>query len=108
MRVVLHSSKRSVGITGKRGGDGYENPQWKPLYSWLLSNLLAVPSAIGGVEFSVRRPNARCGTKKKLTDVAENAFERLFIDDRSDLVWGQGAVDAEEVCGETSNVRSSH
>jgi len=47
-------------------------------------------------------------SKKALTDVAENVLKRQFINSLSNLVWGQRAVEAEEVCGETSNVRSSH
>jgi len=45
---------------------------------------------------------------KQLTDTAENVLKRLCIDTVANLVWGQSAVDAEEVCGETSNMRSSH
>ena len=46
--------------------------------------------------------------EKKLTDVAENVLKRPFIDDCGDLGWSQRAVEAEEVCGETSNMRSGH
>ena len=75
--------------------------------SLLLSNLLAVPSAAGGVDFSMQGSNMRHGTKK-LTDVAKNVLKRLFVDNCGDLGWGQRAVETKEVCGETSNVRSSH
>ena len=46
--------------------------------------------------------------RKKLTDATENVLERLSIDKLGDLGWGQRAVETEEVCGETSNVRGSH
>jgi len=46
--------------------------------------------------------------RKQLTDTVQNIIKCSFIDDRSDLGWSQRAVDAEEVCGETGNVRSSH
>ena len=45
---------------------------------------------------------------EKLTDTTENTVERFLIDYRGDFGWGQSAVEAKEVCGETSNVRSSH
>jgi len=68
---------------------------------------LTVPAATGGADFSVCRPNMRHGGKK-LTDTTENILERLGIDKLGDLGWGQSAVEAKEVCGETSNVRSGH
>ena len=46
--------------------------------------------------------------EKQLTDTSENVLKRLFIDNLGYLGWSQSAVDAEEVCGETSNVRSGH
>ena len=46
--------------------------------------------------------------RKKLTNTTKNVLKRLITDNLSDLCWGQSAVDAEEVCGETSNVRGSH
>jgi len=76
-------------------------------YSWLLNNLLTVPAATGNADFSVRRSNVQHEVKQ-LTDTAENTVERFFIDNRGDFDWGQRAVEAEEVCGETGNVRSSH
>jgi len=45
---------------------------------------------------------------EKLTDTAENTIERFLIDYRGDSGRGQGTVAAEEVCGETGNMRSSH
>ena len=45
---------------------------------------------------------------KILTDTSENVLKRLFIDKLGDLGRGQRAVDAEEVRGKTSDVRSSH
>ena len=45
---------------------------------------------------------------KKLTDTANNTVECLVINDRGDSGWGQCAVEAEEVCGETGDVRSGH
>ena len=50
----------------------------------------------------------RYGAKKRLTDTTENVLKRPITDNPGDLCWGQGTVDAEEVCGETSNVRGSH
>jgi len=44
----------------------------------------------------------------KLTDTTENILKRSFVNNLGDLSWGQRAVDTEEVCDETSNVRSSH
>jgi len=46
--------------------------------------------------------------RKKLTDVTENTIECAVLNSLGDLRWGQSAVDAEEVCGVTSNVRSGH
>jgi len=46
--------------------------------------------------------------RKKLTDAGESVLERLRVDKLGDLGRGQSAVEAEEVRGETSNVRSSH
>ena len=66
-----------------------------------------MPSAAGGVDFSMQGSNMRHGTEK-LTDVAKNVLKRLFVDNGGDLGWGQRAVETKEVCGETSNVRSSH
>ena len=57
--------------------------------------------------FSVRRSNRQHG-EKELTDTTENVLERLLINKLGDLGWGQRAVEAEEVCGKTSNVRGSH
>ena len=45
---------------------------------------------------------------KKLTDTAENTVKRFFIDNPGDFGWGQSVVEAEEVCGETGNVRAGH
>ena len=45
---------------------------------------------------------------KKLTDTTENTIKRFFLDNRGDFGWGQSAVEAEEVCGETGNVRAGH
>ena len=45
---------------------------------------------------------------KILTDTSENVLKRLFIDKLGDLGRGQRGVDAEEVRGKTSDVRSSH
>jgi len=74
-------------------------------YSLLLSNLLGVPGATCGTDFSIRGPKMQRG-EKQLTDTTKNVLERLIIDDFSDLGWGQSGVDAEEVCGETSDMRS--
>jgi len=76
-------------------------------YSLLLSNLLGVPGATCGTDFSIRGSNMQRG-EKQLTDTTKNVLERLIIDDFSDLGWSQRAVDAEEVCGETSNVSTGH
>jgi len=77
------------------------------VYNPLLSSLLAVPEATGGGDFSIRRSNTQRGTKR-LTDTTENVLKRQFIDGRGNLCRGQGAVEAKEVRGETSNVRSGH
>ena len=58
-------------------------------------------------DFSVRRSNTQHGTEK-LTHTAENTIECFRIDYCGDFGRGQSAVEAEEVCGETGNVRSSH
>jgi len=76
-------------------------------YSGLLSNLLTVLGAVGNADFSVWRSNVQRGAKK-LTDTAENTIKCLFFDNVGDSGWGQRAVEAEEVRGKTSNVRSSH
>ena len=73
----------------------------------LLSNLLTVPAATGNADFSVWRSNTQCGVKK-LTDTAENTIKCFFPDSHGDLAWGQSGVEAEEVCGEAGDVRSSH
>ena len=69
--------------------------------------MLTVPAATGNTDFSVRRSNTQHG-EKKLTDTAENITQCLFINNLGNSGWGQRAVEAEEICGETSNVRSSH
>ena len=46
--------------------------------------------------------------RKKLTDTSENVLKRLRVDKLGDLGRVQRTVGAEEVRGETSNVRSSH
>ena len=63
--------------------------------------------ATGRVDLSIRGSNMQ-HRAKKLTDVAENVLKRQFIDSRSNLCWGQRAVEAEKVCDETRNVRSGH
>jgi len=45
---------------------------------------------------------------KKLTDIAEHAIKCFLLDYCGNFGRGQSAVEAEEVCGETGNVRSSH
>jgi len=40
----------------------------------------------------------------KLTNITENTIKCLFVDYLGDLGWSQRAVEAEEVCGETSGV----
>jgi len=76
-------------------------------YSLLLSNLLTVPGATGSADFSFRGSNMQNGAGG-LTDTTEHVLERLFIDNLGDLGWSQSAVEAEEVCGETSDERSGH
>ena len=49
-----------------------------------------------------------CDVEKKLTDTSENVLKRLRVDKLGDLGRVQRTVGAEEVRGETSNVRSSH
>jgi len=44
---------------------------------------------------------------KKLTETIKNIFKCPFIDNLGDFSWAQRAVDAEEACDVTSNVRSS-
>ena len=87
-----------------------ERSRWETengFYSGLWSNLLTVPDAMGNAYFSVRGPNMQ-HRAKQLTDTTENAIECFFIDNRGDFGWGQSAVKAEEVCGETGNVRAGH
>ena len=66
-----------------------------------------MPAATGNADFSVRRLNVQHEVKQ-LTDTAENTIECFFIDNRGDFGWGQRAVEAEQVCGETGNMRSGH
>ena len=73
----------------------------------VVEQLVGGPVSYSDVYFSFQGPNTQHG-EKRLTDVTENVLKRLCIDSRGNLVWGQSAVDAEEVCGETSNVRSGH
>jgi len=61
---------------------------------------------MGNADFSVRRSNTRRGVKR-LTDTAQNTITRFLVDHRGELGWGQRGIEAEEVCGETGNVRSS-
>ena len=67
---------------------------------------MTVPSAAGNADFSIRRSKRQRGAKE-LTDTGESFSKCLVIDHLGDFGWGQGTVDAEEVCGESSNVRSS-
>jgi len=53
------------------------------LYNLVLSNLLGVPGATGGADFSVRGSNMQRG-EKQLTDTTKNVLERLIIDNLSD------------------------
>jgi len=57
--------------------------------------------------FSVHWSNTRRGMKE-LTDTAENTIKCFSLNSRGDLGWGQSAVEAEQVCGKTGNVWSSH
>ena len=68
---------------------------------------MTVPAATGNPDFSIPRSNTQQGAKQ-LTDTTENTIKCFFVDDRGDSGWSQRAVEAEEVCGETGNVRSSH
>jgi len=62
---------------------------------------------MGNADFSARGSNTRRGVKR-LTDTAQNTIKCFLVDHRGDLGWGQRGLKAEEVCGETGNVRSSH
>ena len=51
----------------------------------------------------------RCNVEKtQLTTTTENIIKCFITNGRGDFVWGQSAVGAEEIRGETRNVRNSH
>jgi len=53
----------------------------------------------------LQRPEIKHG--KGLTDTGESIITCFVIDNRGDFGWGQRAIEAEEVCGKTSNMRGS-
>ena len=58
-KVILHSSDKERWYNREQGR--------QRIYSLLLSNLLAVPRATGGADFSVGRSNVRFGEKNSRT-----------------------------------------
>ena len=68
---------------------------------------MTVPLATGSADFSIRRSKRQRGAKE-LTDTGDSIRKCLVTNHLGDFGWGQGTVDAEEVSGESSNMRSSH
>ena len=66
-----------------------------------------MPAATVNAGFSVRRPKIQHGAKE-LTGIGDSIRKCLVTNHLGDFGWGQGTVDAKEVRGESSNMRSSH